>query len=80
MITYQDGVAAVAFPWPTNDTGGRILKEMSQAALSALTAAGYTVTTRPAFHAVERAAEGTGYVFTFTAPAIAPEPIQERGA
>jgi len=74
MITLSDDgtTATVSFPWPTNDTGGKVLRAMSQAALSALTAAGYSVTTLPAFEALEPAEGGT-YVFRFTAPITAPE-------
>jgi hypothetical protein len=71
MITYANGAATVAFAWPTNDTGGKTLRVMADAALSALQAAGYTVTSRPAFEDV-RPADGTGYVFQFVVPATPP--------
>lgn len=70
MISFAEGIATVRFPWPTNDTGGKILREMSQAALSALQAAGYIVTTRPTFQALERSE--LGYEFVFTVPATVP--------
>jgi hypothetical protein len=82
MITYTpgegggSGIALVSFAWPTNDTGGKTLRVMQDAAVGALRDAGYTSTVRPAFHALVPA-EGGGYTFQFTAPAAPPEPAQE---
>lgn len=70
------GMVLVSFPWPTNDTGGRTLRVMQDAAVEAIRAAGYMSTARPAFHALAPA-EGGGYTFQFTAPAAPPEPVQE---
>jgi hypothetical protein len=80
LITYDPatGVATISFAWPTNDTGGKTLRVMQSAAVSALQSAGYTSTSRPAFHALEPA-QGGGYTFQFTAPATPPEPIPEEG-
>lgn len=76
MITIADGVATVLFPWPTNDTGGRVLRTMQNAAVEALTANGTPTTRRPEFADLRRA-EGAGYVFVFTAPVSVPEPDPE---
>jgi hypothetical protein len=76
VITFENGTATVAFNWPTNDTAGKVLRVMGDAALSSLQAAGYTVTTRPSFHALAPA-EGSGFVFLFTAPAIPPADPEE---
>lgn len=78
MITFTDGVAVVKLAWPVNDTGGRTIRVMQDAAGAALSNAGYKVTTRPAFHDLAPA-EGGGYTFTFTAPAAPPEPAPEEG-
>lgn len=77
MITFADGIATVSFVWPTNDTGGKVLAMMSQAAVTALAAAGYTVTRKPSFYDV-RPAEGIGYMFRFTVPATPPAPTPEE--
>lgn len=83
MITFTpgegggSGIAMVSFVWPTNDTGGKVLDTMSRAALSALVAAGYTVTRKPAFHDLAPA-DPSGYTFRFTVPAVPPVPTPEE--
>lgn len=76
MITISDDgiTATVVFPWPTNDTGGKVIRMMQQAATEALTAAGCPTTRRPEFLDLRRA--GTIWEFVFTAP-VAPGPTQE---
>lgn len=85
MITYSEpegprGIvtATVEFPWPTNDTGQKVLRVMQAAAVEALTAAGTPTTARPVF-ADLRPAEGFGFTFLFTAPVSVPDLTQKEG-
>lgn len=72
MITVDDsGLATIIFPWPTNDTGGKVLTAMRSAAMDALAAAGYQTTTVPAYQDLRRTS--AGYEFVFTCPIVQPE-------
>lgn len=73
MITLnEDGtMATIVFPWPTNDTGGRVLTAMRSAAMDALAAAGHNTTTVPAYQDLRRTE--AGFEFVFTCPIIRPE-------
>lgn len=70
MITVsEDGTTAtVAFPWPTNDTSGRIMRAMASSAVEAFTAAGHRFTGRPVFADLRQT--GTGWEFLFTVTLI----------
>ncbi len=72
MITVSDDgtTATVVFPWPTNDTGGKTLRVMGDAALSTLQQAGYSITARPTFQDLRPA--GGSWEFLFTVPATPP--------
>jgi hypothetical protein len=78
MITLSDDgtTATVVFPWPTNDTGGKVIRAMQDAATTALTQAGHRTSRRPEFQDLRPT--GGAWEFVFTAPVIPPEPTLEE--
>lgn len=66
MITVSGTTATVAFPWPTNDTSGRVMRAMASSAVEALTAAGHRFTGRPVFHDLRQTETGWEFLFTAT--------------